>query len=314
MSSAEIISLIVTIIGVFSFATIFTILYKSYATSQIAEIKSGKKDIEIIDEVIYERQEHIKRRRKINSVIRNVIFYLTLVIIIPLFIFSLINRFQHNVTMIGNKTIMVVASGSMSEKNKANSYLITNDTNSKLNYQFQTYDIIVLEKVEKASDLSRYDVIAFVNDDGINVIHRIKDIIGRYTGKKINGLGMFIMFLQSYAGIITIVSLIYCLFMIDYLSRKMNQAQENRSKQLAEAIDYSHEVELKALKAEYVETIYYKGYAYRFGEDGFVDKTEIKDGPYLEKSNETIIKEVQNKTTSEKIAEEIVIKDDKSGE
>ena len=339
MSSAEIISLIVTVIGVFSFATIFTILYKSYATSQIAEIQSGKKDIEIIDEVIYERQEHIKRRRKINSVIRNVIFYLTLVIIIPLFIFSLINRFQHNVTMIGNKTIMVVASGSMSEKNKANPYLITNDLHSKLNYQFQTYDIIVLEKVEKASDLSRYDVIAFVNDDGINVIHRIKeiengkyetrgdandasdkyhptfdDIIGRYTGKKINGLGMFIMFLQSYAGIITIVSLIYCLFMIDHLSRKINQAQENRSKQLAEAIDYSGEVELKALKAEYVETIYYKGYAYRFGEDGFVDKTEIKDGPYLEKSNETIIKEVQNKVTSEKIAEEIVIKDDKPGE
>ena len=54
MSSAEIISLIVTIIGVFSFATIFTILYQSYATSQINEIQSGKKDLELIDEVIYE--------------------------------------------------------------------------------------------------------------------------------------------------------------------------------------------------------------------------------------------------------------------
>ena len=56
MTSTDIISTVVTFIGVFSFATLFTILYKSYASSQIAEIKSGKRDIEIIGEVIYDRQ------------------------------------------------------------------------------------------------------------------------------------------------------------------------------------------------------------------------------------------------------------------
>ena len=158
MTSAEIISLIVTIIGVFSFATIFTILYQSYATSQINEIKSGKKDIELIDEVIYERQEKIKKRKMVTKIVKSICFYLALLIIIPLFIFSLINRFQNNITMIGNKTIMVVASGSMSQKNDANNYLITNN----LNNQFQTYDIIVLEKVENASDLNKYDIIAIL--------------------------------------------------------------------------------------------------------------------------------------------------------
>ena len=74
--------------------------------------------------------------------------------------------------MIGNKTIMVVASGSMSKKNDANAYLNSNN----LNNQFQTYDIIVLEKVENASDLNKYDVIAYRNDQGINVIHRIIEI------------------------------------------------------------------------------------------------------------------------------------------
>lgn len=66
MSPSEILSIIVTVIGVFSFATIFTILYKSYANSQIAELNSGKKDIELIDEVIYEKQEKVRRRRKDN--------------------------------------------------------------------------------------------------------------------------------------------------------------------------------------------------------------------------------------------------------
>ena len=57
MTSTEIISIIVTFIGVVSFATVFTILYQSYANSSIVEIKSGKRDIELIDEVIYEKQE-----------------------------------------------------------------------------------------------------------------------------------------------------------------------------------------------------------------------------------------------------------------
>lgn len=335
MTSAEIISLIVTIIGVFSFATIFTILYKSYATSQINEIKSGKKDIELIDEVIYERQEKIKKRKMVTKIVKSICFYLALLIIIPLFIFSLINRFQNNITMIGNKTIMVVASGSMSKKNDANAYLNSNN----LNNQFQTYDIIVLEKVENASDLNKYDVIAYRNDQGINVIHRIieiedgkyvtrgdandasdkyhptfNDVIGRYIGKKIPSIGIFIMFLQSYAGIITIISLIYCLIMIDKISNKINMAQKRRIEQLEDAIDYIDELEIEKIKAEYVETIYYKGYAYHFNESGFVEKTKIKDGPYLEKSNKTMIKEVINVKTSEKIAEEVVIKNDNQGE
>ena len=61
MKSTEIISLVVTFIGIFSFATIFTILYGNYASMSIQELKSGKRDIELIDEVIYERQENVKQ-------------------------------------------------------------------------------------------------------------------------------------------------------------------------------------------------------------------------------------------------------------
>lgn len=335
MTSTEIISLIVTVIGVFSFAAIFTILYKSYATSQIAELRSGKKDIELIDEVIYERQTKVKRRRKITKIVRTIVFYAIMILLVPLFIFSLVNRIQKNVTMIGNKTMMVVASGSMSMKNVANDYLITNN----LNDQFNTYDIIFLEKVDSASDLKLYDTVAYINDKGINVIHRIKeirtdgsyvtrgdsnnaddayhpkfdDIIGRYTGSRLKGVGIFVIFLQSYAGIITVVSLVYCLIMIDRTAEKINLVQDKRIKQLEDVIDYSNEANVDGLKAEYVEKIYYKGFSYTFDENGFIDKTEIKDGEYLEKSDSAMIKEVTNTATSEKIAEEIVL-DEKEGE
>ncbi len=335
MTSTEIISLIVTVIGVFSFAAIFTILYKSYATSQIAELRSGKKDIELIDEVIYERQTKVKRRRKVMKTIRTIVFYIIMIILVPLFIFSLVNRVQKNVTMIGNKTMMVVASGSMSMKNEANDYLITKNLNNQLN----TYDIIFLEKVNNASDLKLYDIVAYTNDKGINVIHRIKeirtdgsyvtrgdsnneddayhpkfdDIIGKYTDFKLNGVGVFVMFLQSYAGIITVVSLVYCLIMIDRTAEKINLVQNKRIKQLEDVIDYSNESNIDSLKAEYVEKIYYKGFSYSFNENGFIEKTEIKDGEYLKKSDSAMIKEVTNTVTSEKIAEEIVL-DEKEGE
>lgn len=267
--------------------------------------------------------------------IRTIVFYIIMIILVPLFIFSLVNRVQKNVTMIGNKTMMVVASGSMSMKNEANDYLITKNLNNQLN----TYDIIFLEKVNNASDLKLYDIVAYTNDKGINVIHRIKeirtdgsyvtrgdsnneddayhpkfdDIIGKYTDFKLNGVGVFVMFLQSYAGIITVVSLVYCLIMIDRTAEKINLVQNKRIKQLEDVIDYSNESNIDSLKAEYVEKIYYKGFSYSFNENGFIEKTEIKDGEYLKKSDSAMIKEVTNTVTSEKIAEEIVL-DEKEGE
>ncbi|MCI5745784.1 MAG: signal peptidase I [Erysipelotrichaceae bacterium] len=316
MTSTEIISIIVTFIGVVSFATVFTILYQSYANSSIVEIKSGKRDIELIDEVIYEKQEKTKRKRKRNRLIKNIIFYVIMIIIIPIFIFSIINKFTGGTAMIGNHSIMAVASGSMSEKNKANDYLVTNN----LNNQFNTYDIIILEKVNQSSDLNVYDVIAYVNDKGITVIHRIisinyengkqtfttrgdsnnasdayhpsfEDIVGRYSNKRIKGLGIFIVFFQSYPGIITIVSMVYCLIMIDKVSKKMESAQEERVIHLKEIIEEINDDKVQEeMKASYSETIYYKGIAYIFDENGFVGKDEIKDESLIVQSNENIIK------------------------
>lgn len=332
MSSSEIISLTVTLIGVFSFAALFTILYRTYAISQINEIKQGKKDIEIIDEVIYEKQKNVRRRKKIFAVIKTIMYYLCMMIIVPLFILSVISKFQNNTLMIGNRAMMVVGSDSMSYQNEKNDYL----KKYNLNDQFETYDILILEKVQNYSDLKQYDVIAFRNNKGINIIHRIKefkvenglrvmvtrgdanngddeykpvfdDVIGRVTSTRIQGLGMFIMFLQSYAGIITIVSLIYCLLMIDFYSTRIEKTQNNRIKKLEEAIDYSAETNVESLQAKYHETIYYKGYAYILDENGLIEKKEAPDAPL--KDNDVLVKEVVNENNEVVTTEKIEIKE-----
>lgn len=330
MNPKEILSLIVTIIGVFSFATIFTILYRSYATSSITEIMSGKRDIELMDEVIYEQQANVRKKKKITAVIKTVIFYSFLALVIPLFAFALINRIQGNATTLGDKTIMVVASGSMSYKDKGNVFVNDKNLCSQYNMdnQFDQYDIIVLQRVEKPEQIQLYDVIAFRASDGTNIIHRIvkvenkngeysyitqgdarpasdghnpsfDDVIGVYTSKRIKTIGMFIMFFQSYAGIITILSLIYCMFMIDSINSKIVNAENKRLAQLEKAIDYKDNASLEGAKSEFIETIYYKGYAYKFNESGFLDKEEIKEEQ--DSSEEVIVKIIEKKDTDETI-------------
>lgn len=324
MSTLEIISIVATFIGVTAFSVVFTILYQSYVRSSVVQVESGKRDIELIDGALSDKSDKSKRNKTIFSAIKTTLFILFMLIIIPIFLFSLVTRIAGDKPIFG-KTFMVVASGSMSAKNKANDYLVAND----LNDQFQKYDIIILDKVESAGDLKQYDVISFRNDEGINIIHRIvsisgsgdgvrfttrgdannasdeynpsfSDVIGVYRGKRIGSVGIVIMFLQSYSGIITVVALMYCLIMIDQVSKKIEKCESKRLNQLLSAIE-SDEFTAKAMRAEFKETIYYRGFAYKFDETGFIEKIEIPEGSESLPEEDTMVKVFDDGTPSQKI-------------
>ena len=61
----------------------------------LAEIKSGKRDIELLDEVIYEQQTHVKRKKEITGTIKSVIFFTFIGVITPIFIFSILSHKMH---------------------------------------------------------------------------------------------------------------------------------------------------------------------------------------------------------------------------
>ncbi len=337
MSDIEIVGLIVSILGIGSFAALFTILYMTYSHSVISEYRTGKRDIELIDEAIYDNLSHVKKRKKIMRTIKSIGFYGLMIIIVPFFTLSLITKFSGDVFMVNDKGVIVVATGSMSEVNEKNKeYIISNG----LEDQFPAYSMIIIEKVDSNSDLNKYDIISYVNDKGINVIHRIinieylpngtiqyetrgdsnnasdvyrpvlEDIQGKYTGERIPFVGVFVLFMQSYIGMITVVSLVYCLFMIDRYSNKIFKAQNDRLSILSEVIDYKVDTQLGKIEAKFTESIYYKGVVYRFNEQGFIDKEEISDGPYLEESNTTMIKVHEEDEMSEVYKKEIVVEEE----
>ena len=130
-------------------------------------------------------------------------------------------------------------------------------------------------------------------------------VIGRYVSKRIPLIGIFVIFFQSGPGIVTVLALLYCLLMIDSITKKIDKAQNKRVEKLAVALDFTSEKNAKGFDAKYSETIYYKGFAYHFNEDGFISKEQIEEGPYLEVPDDSMIKVVEDEQTKEVISETV---------
>ena len=303
MNSFELIALLVTAVGVASFSAIFTILYRSYANSAVAEYQAGKCDVELIDETILTNIKNSKPIRKVLRRVKQVLFWLLIVILVPFLLMSVYSKVANGVAMVNGRGMIAVASGSMSEKNSANSYL------ENIDNQFNTYDMIMIQKVDDPSDLQLYDVIAYVDDEGVNIIHRIvgfqqtssgvrfvtrgdsnnaddeykpsmDDVLGEYAGTRIPYVGVFLMFLQSYSGMLTVAAIIYCLIMIENVGNRIYDAREERLLFLQESIDFKLDtVRDGNINSSFTETVYFKDYAYTFDEHGFVSKMLVSDMP-----------------------------------
>lgn len=329
MSNIEIVSLIVTIICLVSFSIVFTVLFRNYYTHLIKDVKEGKEDIALIENAIYEEQRKNKTQHKVFSIIGKVLGWSLLGVVIVGFSLSLYSRFTSNNMMFGDTGYIVIASGSMEERNPANTYLDTYD----LNDQIKTYDIIEIKKYNSQDDIKLYDVVAFKNEHNVTIVHRIieiradgtyltkgdsneasdfniqydgylkyENIVGKYTGNNIPTLGIFVVFLQSNSGIITVVSIIYCMLMFDYLKSKYENAIFERSETLINLTNYDlNKEEVDDVSVDYSESLCYKGSRYIFKEGQFVEKIALEDVKDENKTNNTNEKSVKIKTKVLKI-------------
>jgi len=332
MSSIEIISLIVTIICLTAFCLAFTFLFRFYFLSNIKAINRGDEDIEIIDYAIESDLIRKSKSKRIRNIILKILSYLLLGCTIAIFGYSLYGRFTGNIMPFGNSTLLVIASGSMSYKNEANEYVKSSDIDN----QFNTYDIIGISKYEKADDVNLYDVIAYKSLQGEIIVHRIisvsqegdnyffetqgdansskdtgtyysehlkyEDIIGYYNDFRIEGLGAFVIFLQSNAGIITIFAIIYCYAMYDFYSNKYKRALDNRIKLLAETLDMEFSDGVFK-KAGYYEELIYKDKVYVFNNGNYVSSKDLEEDNVLKDvtKDEVIFKNNENEHETYKI-------------
>lgn len=297
MSSLDIIALVVTVLALTGFSAVFTLLFGSYSKSVVQNYKDGKNDTELITSFVNDKLNHKNVKKQRWAFVRRVIGSVIAAFVCIFFVLAVINRISGNSVVLGDKMLMVVASGSMSEKHSNNEYYLNGRDD-----QFPTYSIILLEKVNSPDELKQYDVIAYVNDKGVNIIHRIfrinsdgtyttrgdanpdsdndhppfDRVIGKYTGKYLPTIGIFILFFQSYSGIATILAIIYCMIMIDNRNKAMNDAKNQRMSVLEEALNLCEVAVIENLTVEYVETLYLNKFIYTFEPNGLVTE-EIRE-------------------------------------
>lgn len=283
---------VVTAIAVACFTVVFTVLFVSYSKFACAELDSGKRDIELIEQYFYDKKKSSVIKKKALSILKTVIYTLVMAFITVCLVFTLFVRFSQSMPN-GTKSLMAIATNSMSEKNENNDYLF----NYGLNNQFPAQSIIVLEKIDP-KDVKQYDVIAFRLSSGITLVHRVRsinydengnvtyatrgdlyasddqgvvlgpdDVVGRYTGRYIPYFGAFVLFLQSASGIVTVIALIFCLVMFDRNTGKIAKVQADRTDYLVEELGISDVHEDSEITVDFVEKIYLDKVGYLIRDD-----------------------------------------------
>lgn len=217
-------------------------------------IRSGAED-----EAILEEKRKAQTKTKINKIIRVTDFVLSLLLCIVFTCATVLSfgiQLSEDTYWDNLPTYRVVRSGSMAKKHEKNQYLFENNINNHIH----TFDLITTHKVPGEFDLKLYDIVVYEVDD-VLLVHRIVEIQepnethpdcrhfvlqgdavgapdripvlysqmrGIYTGQRIPFVGSFILFLQSPAGWMCMLLVLFTVIATPILERKIQREKNLR--------------------------------------------------------------------------------------
>ena len=237
---------------VFSLLTaMFTYLITSITKMELELIQHGHRDEAIKKELNKKRQES-----RAFLWINRIVSPLLCAVFVTTFAFAVYIRATQDRPANGIPSIKVVKSESMSKKHPDNIYLSDNN----LNDQFQMFDVVVCNHLPAEDELKLYDIVVY-KQENMYVIHRIVGIEepnenhpgvrhfllqgdavenpdkfpvlysqmqGIYEGNRIPFIGSFILFLQSPAGWLCVLLVIFSMVVTPIVEKKIKEATEKR--------------------------------------------------------------------------------------
>lgn len=244
MSDYEIYSLLLCIIVFVLLTAVFSALLIYALRLKLTLVRAGLQDEKI-------KRGYEKERMKLrdDGVFFTVLPHIFSALLLLLLVFSLVLNATETQAFDDIPTVKVVKSASMASKNKRNDYLFEND----LNDQFATFDMIVTEKLPDEFELELYDVVVY-EIDGTMIVHRIVEIeepnaahpdcryfrlqgdavsapdaepvvyeqmISIYRGQKIPFLGSLVVFLQSPAGWLCVLLMLFATVAAPIVEKKL---------------------------------------------------------------------------------------------
>ena len=239
--------LIVFILLTVTFTYLITLIVKL----TVRLIRSGEEDESLLKE--YNSNKKKKASSKILDCLVTIILCGAM---LAAFLFSLAVNLQEDKYFSNIPTLKVVTSSSMASRFKNNTYLFEND----LKDQVDVYDLLLTYEVPPEEALELYDIVVY-EVEGKMVLHRIigieepnlnhpneryflcqgdalerpdrfpvlySQIHGIYRGEKIPFVGSFILFMQSPAGWLCILLVIFALVATPIVERKLLEEHQKR--------------------------------------------------------------------------------------
>lgn len=271
MTDYEIYVFILCLIVFIMLTSFLTYLLVCLTKQHLKMIRHGLEDTEIRRE--YRKTAPISRIGAFVSTLLSVVICLALCAI---FAFSIYLKATEDRAANGTPALHVVKSDSMSYKAEENTYL----TENSLDDQIQIFDLIITRRLPDEKDLQLYDVVVYQIEDTY-VIHRIVQIEepnsnhpdhrwfrtqgdavpgmdrapvvyeqmrGIYEGERIPFVGSFVLFMQSPAGWLCILLVIFGIFTVPVVEKKLEREKQTRleimRQQLEEELAEEEEEEL----------------------------------------------------------------------
>ncbi len=233
--------------------SIFSVLLSIVVKQRLKLIRGGLED----EALKIEYLEQKKKAGKFN-ICGCLVSLLVCFVFIAFFAFSLFVNLRDDIYYDKIPTIKVVNTGSMSRKNPKNDYL----EEYNLDNQFQTFDLVYVYKKPAEEDLKLYDVIVY-ESNGAQIIHRIvgieepnemhpkeryflcrgdaieqndyfpiyySQIKAIYKDERIPFIGSFVKFMQSPAGWLCAALIVFGVFGMPFLEKKLEKEQITRLK------------------------------------------------------------------------------------
>ena len=244
--------LVLCVIVMAIFVILFSVFLGYIVKLLIQVIRLGGEDKKILKEA----KTLKKRKEKKCGVCGKIFSAFVCLLLCGVFAFTVYLNVTELDKTNGHLSWKVVKSGSMSYKAPENKYLVEND----LNDQIQTFDLIVTEKLPDEFDLKLYDIVVY-EVDGDMIVHRIVKIEepnekhpdkryfllqgdavknpdqfpvyysqmrGIYRGKRVPFVGSFITFMQSPAGYLCMILILFAFIATPIMEKKIDKEMQKR--------------------------------------------------------------------------------------
>ena len=253
MQSHEIYQFLLCLIVFLLLTSIFAYFTVYVIKTSIRLIGLGAEDKIIITE--YEKAKKSAKITKALSIFDKVFTLVICSLLIAFFGISACVNVESTKVVGDIPVVQVVKSSSMETRYENNAYLFEND----LTDQISTFDLITVYKLPNEEDLKLYDIVVY-EVDNVLVVHRIIEIEepngqhseryfrlqgdavhypdkypvkysqmkGIYRGERIPFVGSFVMFMQSPAGYLCILLVLFVLIALPIAEKKILKAKMTR--------------------------------------------------------------------------------------